>query len=99
MVLLHNIKFCVVICLCRSQGSPVSIVARQQAGQLGLDSHHYHNQTGCGAHSRSYVMETRAPGLSSQGMKLTTHCHLVPRLKMHGAIPPHPIQLNGMVPD
>jgi len=36
-------------------------------------------------------------GLSGRGVKLTTHLHLVPRSKMHGAIPPPPILLHGVV--
>jgi len=30
-------------------------------------------------------------GLNGRGVKLTTHLHLVPRLRMNGATPPHPL--------
>jgi len=46
-------------------------------------------QTGFGAHTASYFMYTGdfCRGLSGQGVKLTTHLHLVSRLRMSGAIP------------
>jgi hypothetical protein len=30
-------------------------------------------------------------------MKLTTHLHIAPKLRMHGAIPPFPQRLHGVV--
>jgi hypothetical protein len=49
-------------------------------------------QTGPGAHPMSYAMSMRVLcwGWCSQDMKLTTHLHLVLRLKMGGAVPLHP---------
>jgi len=38
-------------------------------------------QTGSGAHAASYTV-------GSGGVKLTTHFHLVSRLRMHGSVPP-----------
>jgi hypothetical protein len=40
-------------------------------------------QTGYGAHTESYSMDTGvlSLGLNGWGVKLTTHFHLVPRLK------------------
>jgi len=45
-------------------------------------------QTGSGAHPASYSMGTRvlSRGSGSQGIMLTIHLHLVPRLRMGGAI-------------
>jgi hypothetical protein len=41
----------------------------------------FHNaQTGSGAHPASYVMDTGGKG--GRDVKLTTHLHLVPRLRM-----------------
>jgi hypothetical protein len=52
----------------------------------------YHRvQTGSGAHPASYPMVIR------RGVKLTTHLHLVPRLRIRGTIPPFPIRLHGVV--
>jgi len=61
----------------------------------------YLAQTGCGATtavSRPALGPTQPPskwvpralsqGQSGRGIKLTTHFHLVPRLRMRGAIPP-----------
>jgi len=36
-------------------------------------------------------------GLSGRGVKLTTHLHLVPRLRLRGAIPPLAIHIQGVV--
>jgi hypothetical protein len=44
-------------------------------------------QTGSGVHPASYAMGT---GGSFRGVKLTTHLHIMPRLRMRGAIPPLP---------
>jgi hypothetical protein len=43
-----------------------------------------HVQTGCGAHTISCSMGTGV--LSRRGVKLTTHSHLVHRLRQNGAI-------------
>jgi len=50
--------------------------------------------TGSRAHPPSYSVGTWvfSWGYSCLGMKLTAHCHLVPRLRMHGAIPLLPLQ-------
>jgi hypothetical protein len=53
---------------------------------LGSASLWYHIQIGSVAHPASYPMGT-VGSYPSQGMKLTTHLHLVPRLR-HGAIQP-----------
>jgi hypothetical protein len=48
----------------------------------------------------SYPVGTGAltPGVKrGRGVKLTTHLHLVPRLRIHGAIPPLQKCLNGVV--
>jgi hypothetical protein len=55
---------------------------------------HHSVQTGCGAHPASYLTGTGVrrllpPVYSSKGVKLTTQ-HLVPRLRMCGAIRPLP---------
>jgi hypothetical protein len=41
-------------------------------------------------HPTSYRMSTGvlSSGVQQLGLKLTTHLHLVPRLRMHGSIPP-----------
>jgi len=46
--------------------------------------HHVH--ASCGANPASYPVGTG----DSQGMKLTTHLHLVPRLRMYGVVLPIP---------
>jgi hypothetical protein len=50
-------------------------------------------QTGSGAHTASYPMDTRGSfpgGVKQLRCELTTHLHLVPRSRMHGAIPSLP---------
>jgi hypothetical protein len=47
--------------------------------------------TGSGVHTASYPMGTSGSfpgGKSGRGVKLTTHLHLVPSLRMPGSIPP-----------
>jgi len=58
--------------------------------QVEIFSLRYHIQTGSGAHSTSYhwVPVADLPGYSGRGVKLTTHLHLVPMLRMREAIPP-----------
>jgi hypothetical protein len=80
----------------RSQVSSLSIVTRLWVGQPGFDSW----QSIMSIMSRPTLGSTQppiqwVPGLfswrqSGQGMKLTTHLHLVLRLRMLGAIPPLP---------
>ena len=50
-------------------------------------------QTGCGAHTASYSVGTGVlpRGYSGRSVKLTAHLHLVPRLRMSGAIPLLPL--------
>jgi hypothetical protein len=56
-------------------------------------------QSGFAAHPASYQMGTGilSPGVESRDVKLTTRLHLVPRLRMRGAISPlsHPSSLRG----
>jgi len=54
-----------------------------------------------GAHPASYSMGTGAPSPweSGRGMKLTTHLHQVPRLRICGDIPPLSIRHHGVVLD
>jgi hypothetical protein len=47
-------------------------------------------QTSCGTDPVSYPMGTE--GKVDGGVKLTTRLHLMPRLRMRGAIPPFPPQ-------
>jgi hypothetical protein len=49
-------------------------------------------QTGSGSHPASYPTGSGAlsPGVRGWGVKLTTHLHLVPRLRKREAIPPLP---------
>jgi hypothetical protein len=54
---------------------------------------HHCVQTGSWAHLSSYPVGTRGPfpaGKAARMLKLTTHLHLVPKSRMHGAIPPLP---------
>jgi hypothetical protein len=52
-------------------------------------SFHHDFQTCTGAHPASYPMGARdSCGQNGQGVKLTTHLHLVRRSRMHGAVPP-----------
>jgi len=50
-------------------------------------------QIGSGVRPAFHPMGTEGPFpriKAGGGMRLTTHLHLVPRLRMHGAIPPLP---------
>jgi hypothetical protein len=51
---------------------------------------HHLIQISCGAHPASYLIGTGGFfwGKINWGMKLTTHLHLVPRLRICGAVPP-----------
>ena len=76
-------------------------VTRLRAGRSGVripaqttDLSHLHMvQTNSGVHSASYSIRNGvvSRGQSSQGVKLTTHFRLVPRLRMRGAIPVLPL--------
>ena len=57
-------------------------------------------QTDCGAHPALYSMATAVPscGKDGRGAKLNTHLHLVPRLRMTGAIPLLLYNLNLKIP-
>jgi hypothetical protein len=78
--------------LSSSRDSSVGIVTRLWAGRPGLDSRQERNcslvhniQTGSEAHPASYPMDMGRsfPGGKADGReKLTTHLHLVPRLRM-----------------
>jgi hypothetical protein len=37
------------------------------------------------------------PGINRTGMKLTTHLHLVSKMRMFGTMPPFPMRLYGVV--
>jgi hypothetical protein len=55
-------------------------------------------KTGSGVHSASYPVRAEILGRFSAGdVKLTTHLHQMPRLRMHGAITPLPTQLHGVM--
>jgi hypothetical protein len=67
------------------------------AGNLSL---HHRVQTCSGAHPTSYPLGTRGSfhgGKAAGGVKLTTYPYLMPRSRMHGAIPLLPICLRGVV--
>jgi len=78
----------------------VIVVTELWAGRLGFDSWQGQEffsvchciQTGSGSHPASYPMGTLGsfPQGFSHGMKATAFLQLVPRLRMHGAISPHP---------
>jgi hypothetical protein len=85
-----------------SRSSSVSIVIMLRVRQPGLDSRqkrgtslHHRVQTGSGAHPASYPTGTGGsfPGVKRRGVKLTTHLHLVPRLRMRGDIYPLPLYI------
>jgi len=44
-----------------------------------------------------WVLGALSPAVKQLGMKQATHLHLVPRSRMHGAIPPLPIRQHGIV--
>jgi hypothetical protein len=55
-------------------------------------------KTGSGIRLVSYPVRAELFGRFSAGdAKLTTHLHQMPRLKTHGAIPPLPTQLHGVM--
>jgi hypothetical protein len=53
--------------------------------------------TGCGSHPELWGLFPR--GQSSQRVNLTTHLHLVPKLRMCGAMSHFPMRLHGMILD
>jgi hypothetical protein len=67
----------------------------------GLFSPHCRVHAGSGAHTAFCQMDTGGGGLSQRvkrpGRMLTTHLHLVPRLRMRGSIPPLPIRFHCVV--
>jgi ABC-type branched-subunit amino acid transport system permease subunit len=66
-------------------------------GNDGIFSLCHHIHTGSGAYPAAYPMDTVGKEDRPWAMKLTTHLHLVPRLRMHGAIPLPPIHPHGVV--
>jgi len=60
---------------------PSGVCLLAEAGTFSL---HHCIQTGCGAHTASYSMGTGRD--VSPGVKLTTHFHLVSKLRIPGAI-------------
>jgi hypothetical protein len=77
----------------RNRDSVVSVVIRLRAGRSGVHNLFYkHFQTDSEAQAASHssgnwgLLRRR---LSGWGVNLTTHLHLLPRLGMNGAIPPH----------
>jgi hypothetical protein len=61
----------------------------------GTDFSYLHSvQTGPGAHPASFWMDT---GIKQPGHEAGHLPHLVPKLRMRGAIPPLPVRLYGMV--
>jgi hypothetical protein len=73
----------------------VCIVTRAQDARLEFDSRQQQRfslrlsiQTGSEAHPASYVMApgVLSPEVKQQSVKLTTHLHLVPRLRTRGPI-------------
>jgi hypothetical protein len=77
----------------------IRIMSRLRPWRQGFDSRQGqcyfslpHVKTGSGAHPPSYPTGTgnSFPEVQRSGMKLTTYIHLVPRLRMRGAILPFP---------
>jgi hypothetical protein len=88
----------IYMCVCESRDSSVGIAlgygpddrgssVRFPAG-AGNFSLHHRVQNDSGAHPAFYTMGTRGWEQSGRGVKLTTHLHLVPKSRMHGAILP-----------
>jgi hypothetical protein len=82
------------------RGSSASIETRLRAGGLGSLSgtgndrilSHHHDRIVSGALTASYPLGTvePIPGVICPDMKLTTHIHKVPKLRMCGAMTPLP---------
>jgi len=66
-------------------------VTRLQTGQSGFDSQ---NRQGifhlCHCIQNDSVVHPASYPMGTGGMKLTTHLHLVPKIRMHGSICPFP---------
>jgi len=80
-----------------SRGSSVSTVTRLRGGRSGFDSRlrlgfslFTTASTLTGAHQACYPMgiEGSFPGVKRPEVHLITHLHVVPNLRMRGAIPP-----------
>jgi hypothetical protein len=68
-----------------------------RAGNFSL---HHRVQNCSWTHPASYPMGTTdsfPKAILAEGVKLTTHLHLVPKKRMHGAIPPLPQYQHGVV--
>jgi len=76
------------------RNSSVSIVTRLRAGRLGFNSRHGNTAPIPGlGHSQPPVQWVRSFFIRGKGdwdVKLTTHLHLVPRLRMPGDLHPLP---------
>jgi len=90
----QHAHYAFILCTLRKERVVQSVGARRlelNAGSNGIFSLDHSVQTGSGAHQASCPMGTgdlsRRRG---RGAKLTTHLHLVPRLRKRGAIPPLP---------
>jgi hypothetical protein len=81
--------------LTRQRDSLVSIVTRLQFGPPGFESHHRF-QTVSEVHPTYCPMRLRGSFPGGWDVKLETYSHLVPRLRMHRAIPPLPMHLHGV---
>jgi hypothetical protein len=92
--------------LSNTQGSSLSIMTELRAGRPRLGAWqgqefpflHHRVQTGSGAHPFSYPLCAGGPrGQSVRAVKVTTHLHLLPSLRMRGSIPPLSLWLHGVV--
>ena len=81
--------------LCSVVGIATMLLAERSGVQILAETRDFSLlrsvQIGCAAHPASYSMIIGIfPWISSRGVKLIIHLHLVPRLKMSGAIPLYP---------
>jgi hypothetical protein len=99
----HN---CTSVIFMKIRGTSGSIEARLRPGRLRCDSGtsidgifalRHRIQTGLGAHPSTCLMGTGflIPGVKHLCVKLTTHLHLGPRLRMSGA--KHPLPQNVFI--
>jgi hypothetical protein len=66
---------------------------RFPVGARSFSLHHHRLQTGSGNHPAPYTTgtgESFSGGKEAGVVNLTTHLHVVPKLRMHVAIPPLP---------